>query len=62
MFDEDARPAPRGIAVGDDLADLSIEELEERIDMFKAEIKRVETALDAKRSGRAAADAVFGGG
>lgn len=62
MFDEDAKPAKPGPAVGDDLADLSIEELEERVELFKAEIKRVESALESKRSGRAAADAVFGGG
>ena len=62
MFDEDAVRPLRSIAVGDDLSGMSIEELEERIGALRAEIERVEGVLGSKRAGRAAAEAVFGGG
>lgn len=46
----------------EDLDLYAVEELQERIDALKAEIARVEAAMHRKRSGRAAADALFGGG
>ncbi len=62
MFDDEPCPAPAAApVVGEPLSALSIEELEERITTLQAEIARVETELDSKRAGRAAADAVFGG-
>jgi uncharacterized small protein (DUF1192 family) len=59
MEDELPRPAPR-IIVGENLTTLSIQDLEERIDGLRSEIARTEEALTSKRSGLAAADAVFG--
>ncbi len=62
MFDEDSRsPAAQAVSLGDNLAPLSIEDLEARVEALRAEIARVETELTAKRAGRAAAEAVFGG-
>jgi len=66
MFED---PAPARRARGQTLADLgredldlyAVEELQERIDGLRAEIARVEAAMHKKRSGRAAADALFGG-
>lgn len=62
MFEDDLPRPPSQIAIGGDLSEASIEELEERIGALKDEIARIETALATKRQGRAAADAVFGGG
>jgi uncharacterized small protein (DUF1192 family) len=47
-------------AVREDLDVFGVVELEERIDILKTEIARVEAQLDRKRAGRAAADALFG--
>lgn len=49
-------------AVKEDLELFGIEELEERIAVLNAEIARVQVQIDKKRSGRAAADALFSGG
>lgn len=57
---DDDRPAPKPkIAVDDDLSLLSLEELEERIAAFKAEIKRNEEELERKRESLSAASSVF---
>ena len=57
---DDDRPAPKAkIAVDDDLSLLSLEELEERIAAFKAEIKRNEEDLEKKRQSLSAASSVF---
>lgn len=59
-FLDDDRPLPKPkIAVGDDLSLLSLEELEERIAAFKAEIKRNEEDLEKKRQSLSAASSVF---
>jgi len=59
-FLDDDRPAPKPkFAVDDDLTLLSLEELEERIAAFKAEIKRNEEDLERKRQSLSAADSVF---
>jgi uncharacterized small protein (DUF1192 family) len=50
------RPAP---SAGDDLSLLSVEEIEARIALFRAEIERLEAELDRKRRSLKAADAVF---
>ncbi len=47
-------------AVREDLEIFGVVELEERIDILRGEIARVEAQLDRKRAGRAAADALFG--
>lgn len=58
MDEEQARPAA-GIAVGGDLDDSSVEDLEARITLLKAEIARVEAAIDSKRRSRGEADSFF---
>jgi uncharacterized small protein (DUF1192 family) len=47
-------------AVTEDLELFGISELEERIEVLEGEIVRVRAQIDRKRSGRAAADALFG--
>jgi uncharacterized small protein (DUF1192 family) len=47
-------------AVREDLELFGLAELEERVQILKAEIARVEAQLERKRAGRAAADALFG--
>jgi uncharacterized small protein (DUF1192 family) len=47
-------------AVREDLELFGVVELEERIEMLRDEIARVEAQLERKRAGRAAADALFG--
>jgi uncharacterized small protein (DUF1192 family) len=47
-------------AVREDLELFGVAELEERIDVLKSEIARVNAQIDRKRAGRAAADAIFG--
>ena len=46
-------------ATREDLELFGVAELEERIDVLKSEIARVQAQLDRKRAGRAAADALF---
>lgn len=63
-MDEPAEPRrARGQALIDigreDLDLFSVEDLDERIALLEAEIARSRAQLDRKRSGRAAADALF---
>lgn len=59
-MDPDDRPKPKpAIVLGEDLALLSVDELEARIAALKAEIARVEQAVAAKRASRDQAAAVF---
>ena len=46
-------------AVKEDLDLFAVADLEERIDVLRSEIARVEAQIDRKRAGRAAADALF---
>lgn len=46
-------------ALKEDLELYAVAELEERIDVLRSEIARVEAQIDRKRAGRAAADALF---
>lgn len=46
-------------AVKEDLELYGLAELEERIEVLRAEIARVEAQLERKRAGRASADALF---
>ena len=48
-------------ATREDLELYGFAELEERIEMLRAEIARCEAQLARKQAGRAAADALFGG-
>jgi uncharacterized small protein (DUF1192 family) len=45
--------------IGQELATLSIEELAERIEGLKAEIARLEAAVERKRASRSSADQFF---
>jgi len=45
--------------IGQDVALVSIGELEERIALLRAEIARLETEVEKRRASRSAADAVF---
>jgi uncharacterized small protein (DUF1192 family) len=57
---DDALPKPKTqAAVGDNLATLSVGELEARIKNFEAEIERVRAELKKKQSHEAAAAALF---
>jgi len=46
-------------AVREDLDLYGVSELEERLEILEAESRRVRAQIDKKRSGRAAADALF---
>ena len=46
-------------ACREDLELYGVAELEERLDILRSEQARVEAQIDRKRSGRAAADALF---
>jgi len=46
-------------AVREDLDLYAVSELEERLEVLQAEAARVQAQIDRKRSGRAAADALF---
>ena len=46
-------------AVREDLELYGIAELEERLEVLQSEMARVNAQIDRKRSGRAAADALF---
>jgi uncharacterized small protein (DUF1192 family) len=60
MDRDDERPAKKPeVPIGDDLALLSVEELEWRIHVLRQEITRLEAAISAKRASRSAADSVF---
>jgi len=55
---DEPKPKPV-IAVGDNLADLSVVDLRERIDILRAEIERIEDALSTKQATQTAAADVF---
>lgn len=65
MAEEDGEPIrrARGLAlaelVREDLELFAASDLEERIEVLEAEIRRTRAQLDRKRAGRAAADAFF---
>ena len=46
-------------ALKEDLELYAVAELEDRIDVLRSEIARVQAQIDRKRAGRAAADALF---
>lgn len=56
--DEKPRPAPTH-ALGQPLDQLSLRELDERIEALRAEIARLEAARAAKQAASAAAEAFF---
>ena len=50
------KPAPQP---GENLYDLSVDELRERIDVYRAEIDRLTREIEAKEKRRTAADSFF---
>lgn len=60
LFDEEpAKKKPAPHALGEELAPLSIAELEERIGLLKAEILRLEASIKAKKLSAEAASGFF---
>ena len=60
MFLDDDRPKKVIPAqVGENLADLSLAELRTRIELYRAEIERLEQEINAKEKSRQAADSFF---
>jgi uncharacterized small protein (DUF1192 family) len=59
LFDEELPQRKAELTVGEDLSRLSIDDLQERIDLLKAEILRVEEAVTAKRASLGVADSFF---
>ena len=59
MFDDDRPKPPPRYEIGQDLALLSVAELEERIALLKAEIARIEEVKAAKDRHLSAAAALF---
>jgi uncharacterized small protein (DUF1192 family) len=56
---DEVRPKGPAAAAGDNLATLSVGELEARIGIFEAEIDRIRQELARKRAHEAAAAAIF---
>jgi uncharacterized small protein (DUF1192 family) len=57
---DEPRPKPsKAITIGEDLATLSVAELNERIVALAAEIERIKVELQAKQAHEAAAAALF---
>jgi uncharacterized small protein (DUF1192 family) len=60
MFEEPALPRKKtGHEIGQDLAALSIREIDERVLLLREEIERLDAAKAAKLKTQAAADALF---
>ena len=59
LTEEQPRLKPSGHELGQDLSNLSLHELDERIDLLEREIARLKQARAAKEDSRAAASAFF---
>ncbi|WP_108881798.1 DUF1192 family protein [Anderseniella sp. Alg231-50] len=59
MDEEIIKPKPPGPAVGEDLSELSVEELQRRVVEFEDEIVRLKAEIDGKQSSKVAADSFF---
>lgn len=63
MFDPfgDEKPVKKPLTheIGQDLATLSVDELEERVALLKTEIARIEAAKVAKEASKQSAESVF---
>ena len=58
--EEDDRPKKKPVhEIGQDLALLSVEELNDRISLLNDEVARLRAALEKKRASRSAADQFF---
>lgn len=59
MHEQDRPKKPAPHEVGMALDELSVAELEERIEVLEAEIGRLKQAIEAKNDSRSVADSVF---
>ena len=60
MEEDDPPPkAKEVVRIGDDLSRLSVDELEERLELLKQELYRVREEIATKQSHKSAAEAVF---
>lgn len=59
LTDEDRPRRPAAPQPGENLADLSVAELTERIRLYREEIERIEHDIEAKQKHRVAADSIF---
>ena len=59
ILDEELPRKKKAHEIGEELAALSLDELDERIEMLRSEILRIEAAIKAKRASATAADAFF---
>ncbi len=61
LFDEDEVKKTPVHEIGQDLSLLSVDELNERIEILKAEITRLETEAGSKDASKSAAESFFKG-
>ncbi len=60
MFDDEDRPKPHpDIVIGEDLAAISVDELEKRIILLEAEISRLRAEIASKQATKASAENFF---
>ncbi len=59
IFDDEPRKKQKPHEIGQDLSLLSVGELTERIDLLRAEVRRLETELATKDQTKSAAEALF---
>jgi uncharacterized small protein (DUF1192 family) len=59
LFDDDRPKKPSAHEIGSDVSLLSVDELQTRITLLKAEIARLEAECAGKASGRKAAEDLF---
>jgi len=58
-FDDDRPLKPAKLMPGEDLSLLSIQELAERIEIYRAEIERLQRDIEAKQKSKEAANSFF---
>ena len=58
-MDDDVRQSETTFQIGEDLYGVSVDELNERLSVLKAEISRIELELTKKSAGLSAADLLF---
>ena len=59
FLDDDRPKKPPAAQPGENLADLSVDELKARIELYRGEIERLEREIEAKEKHRKAADSFF---
>jgi uncharacterized small protein (DUF1192 family) len=59
IIDEEPPKKKKAHEIGEDLATLSLDELDERIALLRGEISRIEETIKTKRASAAAADTFF---